>query len=101
MKHRADYVQIRLTAEGAAQAGADGSITISNRHIHYTFAPGQVVEVVARYEWNNVLRHERTFDGSAPLLELVANAAAQADSVPAEADQVTDVADEGDTNGSL
>jgi hypothetical protein len=59
-KNRSDYVEIRLTAAGEKLAGGDkGALTYSNRHMHYTFRPGEAQEVVSAYEWTKVLSNVR------------------------------------------
>ena len=68
---RMDFVNVRLTAAGVKHVGESGSITFSNRHMHYTFKPGVAREVVLRYEWNSVLRHERINGTGEPLFEAI------------------------------
>jgi hypothetical protein len=93
---RTDFVNIRLTAAGVNQVGSGGALTFSNRHMHYTFKPGEEQEVVLRYEWNAVLRHERAAGTSDPLFEVVEDI--QADN---SADPDEQIKEEGENNGSI
>jgi hypothetical protein len=62
-----DFVEIQLSADGAAMAGENGSVRITAAHLSYQFAPGARVRVLTS-EWAKVLSRE-TLQGKT-ILEL-------------------------------
>lgn len=54
MRQMTDFVDVQLTAEGAALAGANGAIQISTAHLSYKFTPGSTTRVLIS-EWRKVL----------------------------------------------
>jgi len=91
IERRSDYVRIQLTPEG--EAFAAGALRVSNRHLDYIFKPGEVQEVVERYEWTHVLGGMKTPEG-APIFTLV-------DDEPAAEKAANEVKQGGDANGGL
>lgn len=78
-KDRADFVMVRLSAAGVKAAA--GALHFSNRHMEYSFTPGEAQEVIRRYEWDRVLSTMQ-IDGE-PLFE------------------IAEEGDKGETNGSI
>ncbi len=53
-----DFVNVQLSAAGAAAAGVGGQLRITAAHLTYVFTAGASVRVLTS-EWRNVLSKER------------------------------------------
>lgn len=65
---KSDFVNVRLTAAGAAHAGQPGTVRVANGHFDYTFTADTPVRVLTS-EWNKLFS-KRVVDG-APVFETV------------------------------
>jgi hypothetical protein len=69
---QSDFVNIELSKEGAAMAGANGALRITTLHFSYLFQPG-ASERVLTSEWARVLSLEK--HQGTPIFQVVADAA--------------------------
>lgn len=75
MAPASDFVNVQLSAAGAAAAGAKGQLRLLASHIDYTFTPGAPVRVLVS-DWTKVLSRE-TLKGNL-IFELAPDGAAAA-----------------------